>query len=156
MLRLAFELAFSTASLHAGIYCPPLSMDDIAFFHPVPIGCIVQFLVSRLPPPIDLATAEPGSVSRGRPYACTHHHYNGCRAMVHLTIPHPWNPRWSPAATGRQCLCSRPVGVDGRRAPGCCCGCSGPDRGRSGKCHEAVHVCVSPRILCLSPFHLIG
>ncbi|EFJ49462.1 hypothetical protein VOLCADRAFT_117261 [Volvox carteri f. nagariensis] len=39
LLRLAYEHAFSTAALHAGEYCDPLSMDDVAFLMP---GCVVR------------------------------------------------------------------------------------------------------------------
>ncbi|GIL57596.1 hypothetical protein Vafri_12790 [Volvox africanus] len=42
LLRLAYEHAFSTAALHAGEYCDPLSMDDVAFLMPVPIGTLLR------------------------------------------------------------------------------------------------------------------
>jgi acyl-coenzyme A thioesterase 9 len=42
LMRMAFEAAFITASRHAGSYCEVLSMADVSFLHPVPIGCIVQ------------------------------------------------------------------------------------------------------------------
>ena len=42
LMRMAFEAAFITASRHAGAYCEVVSMADVSFLHPVPIGCIVQ------------------------------------------------------------------------------------------------------------------
>eukprot|EP00198_Chlamydomonas_reinhardtii_P002737 XP_001692073.1 predicted protein [Chlamydomonas reinhardtii] len=42
LLRLAYEHAFATAALHAGEYCDPLSMDDVAFLLPVPIGTLLR------------------------------------------------------------------------------------------------------------------
>ncbi|GLC70567.1 hypothetical protein PLESTF_001009500 [Pleodorina starrii] len=42
LLSLAYEHAFATAALHAGEYCDPLSMDDVAFLMPVPIGALLR------------------------------------------------------------------------------------------------------------------
>ncbi|GIL91009.1 hypothetical protein Vretifemale_18702 [Volvox reticuliferus] len=42
LLRLAYEHAYSTAALHAGEYCDPISMDDVAFLMPVPIGTLLR------------------------------------------------------------------------------------------------------------------
>ncbi|KXZ55714.1 hypothetical protein GPECTOR_2g1264 [Gonium pectorale] len=42
LLRLAYEHAFATAALHAGEYCDSLSMDDVSFLQPVPIGTLLR------------------------------------------------------------------------------------------------------------------
>ncbi|GFR48797.1 hypothetical protein Agub_g10747 [Astrephomene gubernaculifera] len=42
LLRLAYEHAFATAALHAGVYCQSLSMDDVAYLLPVPIGALLR------------------------------------------------------------------------------------------------------------------
>ena len=39
----ALQLAFCTANQHAGSEVEVLSMDDVSFAHPVPIGCLVKF-----------------------------------------------------------------------------------------------------------------
>jgi acyl-coenzyme A thioesterase 9 len=42
LLRLAAELAYSTAVLHAGRHCEAVAMSDVAFKQPVPIGCVLE------------------------------------------------------------------------------------------------------------------
>uniref|UniRef100_A0A383VYQ5 HotDog ACOT-type domain-containing protein n=1 Tax=Tetradesmus obliquus TaxID=3088 RepID=A0A383VYQ5_TETOB len=42
LLRLAAELAYSTAVLHAGRHCEAVAMGDVAFKQPVPIGCVLE------------------------------------------------------------------------------------------------------------------
>ncbi|KAI8462628.1 MAG: hypothetical protein J3K34DRAFT_527607 [Monoraphidium minutum] len=43
ILRSAYEAAYATAALHAGVHPEPLSMSDITFKQPVTVGSIVEF-----------------------------------------------------------------------------------------------------------------
>lgn len=43
LLRLAAELAYSTALLHAGRHCEAIALGDVTFKQPVPIGCVLEF-----------------------------------------------------------------------------------------------------------------
>lgn len=42
LLKLAAELAYSTAVLHAGRHCEAIAMGDVTFKEPVPIGCVLE------------------------------------------------------------------------------------------------------------------
>jgi hypothetical protein len=42
LLRMAAELAYSTAVLHAGRHCEAVAMGDVTFKQPVPIGCVLE------------------------------------------------------------------------------------------------------------------
>lgn len=43
LLRLAAELAYATAVLHAGRHCESMALGDVTFKQPVPIGCVLEF-----------------------------------------------------------------------------------------------------------------
>ena len=43
ILRSAYEAAYATAALHAGVHPEPLSMSDVSFKQPVTVGSIVEF-----------------------------------------------------------------------------------------------------------------
>lgn len=43
LLRLASELAYATAVLHAGRHCESVGLGDVTFKQPVPIGCVLAF-----------------------------------------------------------------------------------------------------------------
>lgn len=43
LLRKAFELAYVNAVIHANGHCEAVSMGDVTFYVPVPVGCVLQF-----------------------------------------------------------------------------------------------------------------
>jgi len=43
LLRLASELAYATAVLHAGRHCEAIALGDVSFKQAVPIGCVLAF-----------------------------------------------------------------------------------------------------------------
>ncbi|KAF8065712.1 grwd1 [Scenedesmus sp. PABB004] len=42
ILRLASELAYSTAVLHAGRHCEAVALGNVTFLQPVPVGCVLE------------------------------------------------------------------------------------------------------------------
>jgi acyl-coenzyme A thioesterase 9 len=65
LLRLAAELAYSTAVLHAGRHCEAVAMSDVAFKQRVPIGCVLEMRAKVRPAVMRiLAAAVAADVAR--------------------------------------------------------------------------------------------
>jgi acyl-coenzyme A thioesterase 9 len=74
LLRLASELAYATAVLHAGRHCEAVALGDVSFKQAVPIGCVLAFRakVGLLHPFIYIITRWGG-----------HHHSKSCTHVAH-------------------------------------------------------------------------